>query len=686
VCSATHYNCAYGNLGSVQEYSNRYEWWCNGVNGDGGIGSQLCQEMKVTITGQVYIDYNGNGAPDGPDVGMGGITVWDGANAPVATNANGDYTISNVTPGTYSVSITETPGYTVTYPSPYPPTVYATNPSNTQNFGIKPPGPICDGGIATANPAQIYVGGNPPPTTSNLSVANCRDGTGALGTVTYAWATPIQGTISPTNAASVTYFPPAAYSTYTQINVAPSLFVCNPGGAGAACTPFGANLTLIPTFTARGQVYVDNDKNGVLNPAVDSAYPGGASISICRVQGGNCNTIETLTTNGSGNFTTVGNIPLTSGTYKATLTVPSPYQPITPKPPTALFTVGNASTGASCSVPSYAGCDANGNAINLNFGISDSFVWMQAVGGDITGNYISDSNKGGFTNTIPTSTNITNGACSASATGPYTMINGVGGTHGLINTGFKDATFGQGQLASAKAWLVGGSAGNSYAYNMPLSKQTKTAYANLSYLVKQSNVSTTDLATLANCGIPSTSCNLPPDNSLFPSKVYTVNGDLTLNGTNGTYTFPIGQYVILVNGKININTKIVVPVGSFVLFSASGDINVAATVGDTYNIATSNLEGYYSTDKSFNILGKNSSGNGANCATTNNEDLRLNVAGSIIVNASTINGGSFNYSQRDMCAYDKQCPVFTISERPDFILNSPTFLMFPRRVWQEVAP
>jgi hypothetical protein len=122
-----------------------------------------------------------------------------------------------------------------------------------------------------------------------------------------------------------------------------------------------------------------------------------------------------------------------------------------------------------------------------------------------------------------------------------------------------------------------------------------------------------------------------------------------------------------------------------VLFSASDDINVSPTVGDTSHITASNLEGYYSTDKSFTAKGKDSTGGGANCSTSNNEDLRLNVAGSIVVNAVTSNNGGFYY-QRDMCANDKKCPVFTITERPDFILNSPTFLMFPRRLWQEVAP
>ena len=337
----------------------------------------------------------------------------------------------------------------------------------------------------------------------------------------------------------------------------------------------------------------------------------------------------------------------------------------------AVFTVGG-----NCTATAPAGCDTYDNVVNLNFGISNSFPWMQAVGGDITGSFISSPTGGGFTDNIPV----------AAVGGSYALLPGDSGTHGLINIGSSNANFGQGQEAAVNDWLVGGLGGGNYpyVYNMPLSQEARTSYANLSYLVKQSNVPTKSLSDYCGDGGIS-NCNLPTTTVNFASGVYTVNGNLILNGTNGTYTFPSGgQYVILVNGILNINTKILVPNGSFVLFSSSNDIDISPTVGDISSSTVSNLEGYYSTDKSFNAQGKDASGGAANC-TTNDNDLRLNVAGSIIVNAVTSNNGGFYY-QRDMCADDLKYPVFTITERPDFILNSPTFLMFPRRTWQEVAP
>jgi len=450
-------------------------------------------------------------------------------------------------------------------------------------------------------------------------------------------------------------------------------------------------------YNVSGKVYVDQ---------VDNPYSSGATITICsgkQPDGCDTNPYETLTTAGNGTFTTVGAEALLPGNYTAILTVPSGYQAVLPRPPIAVFTVGT-----SCSTTlSGSSCDPNGNVINLNFDITNATPWMQVIGGDITGNYISNPVGGGFTDAIPVPAGVATGACSAN--GAYAMVSGSGGgTHGLINVGSGGKNFGQGQEAAAATnWLVGGLGAGSYpyVYNMPLSKQTRTSYANLSYEIQQSNVPTTPLNSIQNWNGCSdySNCTLPTDPTIFKSGVYTIGDvntikDLTLTGTDGTYTFPTGgSYVILVNGVLNINTKIIVPNGSFVLFSAADNINVASTVGETtFSTActpatTTNgvssgcdLEGFYSTDKSFTALGQGTNGNASDCSGT--ADLRLNVAGAIVVNAVTTNNGGFYYKNRDLCSNDQFCPVFTITERPDFVLSTPPFVMFPRRTWQEVAP
>ncbi len=645
VCAATHYSCTVGTSANNVDGTTQWTWSCIGANG-GTTAS--CSESKPAVNGVcAATHYNCNAGTSSGSTGDT-ATQWN-------WNCVG--------------------------------AIGGTTAACTQTI----PAPTCSGGALTATPNQIYVGGNPPPATSALSIAGCVTGSGT-GVPSYTWSTPTQGAIAQVNAATTTYTPPAAWSTFTQINVAPSVSVCNPGGG--ACTNFSAALTLLPTFRAAGQVYIDTDNNGekCINGhnsdgsscVSESNYTGTAlSFTICQgIQTGGCLTpYTTITTNtADGTFNTANSKPLLPGQYTAILTLPSGYEATGPKPPVAVFTVGNASTGTPCQVTAPASCDGSGNVQNLNFGILNESPWIQIIGGDISGSGISNPSGGGFTDDIPVTADP---ACSY---GPYAVAPGTDGTtHGVIYTGSQNPDFGGGMAAAAQSWIVGGNAGNyPYTYNLPVSGGTNSSYTNLTYLVHQSDIATTALAGycggggLGNCQLPATVAGLP-------SGVYTVDGDLTLNGASGSYTFPAGgDYVILVNGMLTINTKVHVPSGTFLLFSTSGDINVTPTVGDTAYIMAPNLEGYYSTDKSFNVLGKDPNGQGANCA-TNDQDLRLNMAGSVVVNADTANNGGFYY-YRDLCLNDKFCPVFTLSERPDFLLNAPSIMMFPRRVWQEVAP
>jgi len=144
-----------------------------------------------------------------------------------------------------------------------------------------------------------------------------------------------------------------------------------------------------------------------------------------------------------------------------------------------------------------------------------------------------------------------------------------------------------------------------------------------------------------------------------------------------TYTFPAGNYVILVNGNLTIDTKLIVPPGSTVTFIVSGDITVTSSVGESVITSTaSDIEGFYSTDKSFIIQGTN------NCSV--GTDKRLNVAGTIVVNAAKT-GGSFQYL-RDLCGGNASCPVFSIQERVDFILNAPELIKRQNIIYREEAP
>jgi len=153
--------------------------------------------------------------------------------------------------------------------------------------------------------------------------------------------------------------------------------------------------------------------------------------------------------------------------------------------------------------------------------------------------------------------------------------------------------------------------------------------------------------------------------------IYQTDGDGLTIGSRvefGSGNFFTGNFIILVDGDLNISANIIVDSGSTVVFSVSGNIYVAPSVTE--------IEGIYSADGTFHTK---SSDTLPDCPV--NPDLQLNVAGSVIVNAGR-NGGTFkNY--RSLCNNDATRPSVTFTERPDFILNYPSLTQQIMRSWQD---
>ena len=200
-------------------------------------------------------------------------------------------------------------------------------------------------------------------------------------------------------------------------------------------------------------------------------------------------------------------------------------------------------------------------------------------------------------------------------------------------------------------------------------KVIRTSYDYYQTTVKQNGISTTDLTTLASCSDLS-NCTLTG----ITNGVYTADSSVALN----SYTFTGNKnYVILVKGDLIIKGNILVDIGSTTTFSVTGDIKIDPSVGGlstaSCNVTNHNgchVEGFYSTDKNFIIQGPSA--------------LRLNIAGAVVTNAGQSGGTMQN--QRDIGAGNATCPTYTITERPDFVLNAPDFIKHPNFIWQEVAP
>jgi hypothetical protein len=109
----------------------------------------------------------------------------------------------------------------------------------------------------------------------------------------------------------------------------------------------------------------------------------------------------------------------------------------------------------------------------------------------------------------------------------------------------------------------------------------------------------------------------------------------------------------------------------------TGNIIVDRSVGAAPSCnAIPQLQGIYSTDRSFIVDGIN------NCVA--GVDETLTVEGSVIVNAA-LTGGGLQMS-RNICDFNFDYPSFRVVRNMSYILNAPDLLWVENNIWQEVAP
>lgn len=636
-----------------------------------------------TITVNVYKDNNGNGFKDTGEPAYSGATVSlsGPVNTSGVTNANGQYIFNNLKVGSYNVILTVPSGYTSTTTNPAPKTL---PPPTTVNFGIQPPAPTCTG-ITAQSP--IY-----QRATSQVTSSGCKTNSGQ--TIDYTWSIPVVAgrgdTISGSSYTSATYTA-GADARQNGYETLPNLQVCNPGlTAGektTLCNNYATKIDVLPLYTISGYVYVDTNKDRI-KQAGESNTAATVTVTAKNSSGAVVGTASVPTGAGAYTIAGAGGIPsLPAGQYTVSITAPAGYIPTTATSltvnvgtsagvgPGGLALTACSPLGAG-SLPDPAACDAKGDITNLNFGISNSIPWIQ------TG----PENPAGPTNGGSGDTNMPNGwnnFVPAGTCGPvphYVSLNGptVGGgaTPGVISVGSGSFNFCPGgaptaggcqNSASSTQWVAGGLPSDyPSSFSSVNPGIVRTSYNYLLSIVKQAGITPTPVTAAMFTGT-------------LAHGVYQSTGDLTLgNATGGTYTFPTGDFVVLVNGNLYLKENIKVAHGSTVLFSVSGSIYVDPSVGEgSYTSYATDIEGFYSADKDFVIQG----GNGNNCPTG---DKRINIGGSVVVNAS-LNGGTLS-NQRDLCGNDLSCPTIYVAGRPDFLLNAPLFFMNTRRIWQEVAP
>ncbi|HEV2339780.1 MAG TPA: SdrD B-like domain-containing protein [Patescibacteria group bacterium] len=635
------------------------------------------QASANTISGEVFLDANQNGILDYGEYGYDG---WEGGtnkgpatvkatkgNQTVSgqTDGSGNYSITGLGNGNWCVTLKLPTPNSFTETSTDPQCVTITNSGATVDFGIYENENVISGTVFIDSDGNGILDNGEIGYTGGTSVTATSYTNGNIDKQ-YTVTTYPDGTYSLINLRTDCYTVSIVVPTgYTSTSPNPLTNICVSSNANAPNTNFGINSP-VQTYCVSGFNYVDVNANNKYDPGVDTLYAGTGSaqtVTVTNVPNGGTITDTAPITNGS--YSQCG---LPAGTYTATYNGPPPsYYLTNPAPSIFTLTVGpNCTTSSNTSL-----CDANDNVVGANYGITNQEHWLQGICADIR----SDSSFG-FTDLIPSSANC--GGTSA----PYATItnNTCTNSSGVLFSGNTNPALGGG-TANANNWIVGGTQYGE-VFSPRMQNAIATSYESLIANIQSAGTPynlLSNYCTLSDCVLPA---NLQPG-------VYEATGPVSMDAA--PYTFPVSSgntsnaYIFLINGSLMFNGSIIDPAGTEDIFSTTGDMTVAPTVGEnTVTSLAGDLEGLFTTDGSFIVASQYGIGQHCDANTGKPLDLKLNVQGAVITNAVNT-GGSFQML-RDLCNQDLSCPTVTVSNRVDMLLNLPQPSRNTNSLFQEIAP
>ncbi|MBI4748082.1 MAG: hypothetical protein HY774_06305, partial [Acidobacteria bacterium] len=396
-----------------------------------------------TVTGHVFTDTNGNGTQDSGEPNLGGVSVTvDSVNGPpvtVTTDANGNYTASNIPTGSTTVDVADPANTTeTTNVDPQTVTVSVGATTTAATVGFQPVGTVSGHVFTDTNGNGIQDSGE--PNLSGVDVVIDSDN-GPPVTVT----TDANGNYTANNIAagsvSIDVADPA--NTIETTNVDPQTVTVTQGATTTAAT-----VGYQPVGTVTGHVF--NDVNG--NGTQDSGEPNlsGLNVVVDSVNG----PPVTVTTDANGNYT-ANNIP--AGSTSVDVADPANSTETTNVDPQTVSVVGgNTTTAANVgyqffgSVTGHVFTDTNGNGTQDSGepNLSGVNVTVDSVNGapvtvttDANGNYTANNipvgstsvdvadpaNTNETTNVDPQTVNVTTGATTTAANVGYQPVGTVTG-------------------------------------------------------------------------------------------------------------------------------------------------------------------------------------------------------------------------------------------------------------------
>jgi plastocyanin len=259
-----------------------------------------------TISGNVFIDSNGNGVKDTGESNQQGatLTLSGTSTGTTTTNTTGTYTFSNRVAGNYTVTLTVPTGFTTTTTNPRSLTL---GPNATINFGI------VSIPTATAIPTVTQIPTVIPtviPTNIPTNIPT-----------TILTPTRIPTTI-PTPTRIPTGIPtiiPTVIATTVPTTIPTQIATVIPTAIATEIPT--AVPTNVQTFSITGTVYSDLNGNGAKDPS-DTGFENASLVLTGEIS-------RSVRTNSSGVFTMVG---LPAGVYGLTLVTPEGYSVVTSNP------------------------------------------------------------------------------------------------------------------------------------------------------------------------------------------------------------------------------------------------------------------------------------------------------------------------------------------------------------------
>ncbi len=643
-----------------------------GGGGGGSTSTPTPTSITYSITGNVFIDSNNNGVQNcsgacnngsGDEPGYGGATVIlsGAANRSTTSDSAGSdkglYTFSNLSSGTYTITLTLPAGYGLTTPGSRTRTLGPS--ASGVNFGISntiPPSCTSVSGPTTINSGQsASITANscaPNPTyswpTPGIIPPQCSDGTDNNGNSLIDTNDPAchsdgnpgnPGSYQPNNpeggsggsntggsSSTTTYTAP---TVCTPITARQSVVVSNGNGS----TIYNKDMTVNPRNTVTGSVLIDTGGNNCSSGS--TSYGSFARVTLYR---GATQTVTGLTSGGTYNLADTA----VCGDRTAVLSSVPGY---TVK--AARFD-GGAWDSTNLSGYTYGAFDLSSNH-TLDFCISNNSAWIQTTTGDVRFNQIPYS--------IPSGR-----VASTDATNPSVF--------------FSSGTF---------PWAVGSgtasSGGGKWTVNTEYSYDdgAKNANGGASYSFYKSRASQKNvtLQRFAGCPAGVGNCTITSATNI-PTGVYFVDGNLTIS----SYTQVAGAHVlILVNGTTTINNNITVAnnQSNLLIIASKGNMTISAS---GVSGSTQSIQGIFTSEGDIIAAG-------TQCAGGFTADKALAVQGVLVANARkplALNGAGSLVNNRSLCLLDQLNPSITVAQRLDFVIQLTDFYKTSITRFQEINP